>query len=159
MTRAEAIALATKAHEGQTRDLGNGQTEPYIEHCRRVAERVEAAGGSETAIMAAWLHDVIEDCPAFAGEIRDRDVRSLVDALTDHYTPAWYRTWNRKRRKVADALRIALAACRSPEVALIKRADIADNDATIEAKGGQFAAVWREEKAFLLGLLDKVEGK
>ncbi len=58
---------------------------------------------------------------------------------------------------MADALRLALAACRRSEVALIKRADIADNDLQIEAKGGQFAAVWREEKAFLLGLLDKVE--
>lgn len=48
-----ARALATVLHRNQRDKLG----EPYIDHPRRVAERVE---GRRQAV--AWLHDVVEDC-------------------------------------------------------------------------------------------------
>lgn len=49
-----AETIARIAHEGQTDK--NGQ--PYIDHPRAVA----AAVGDESK-PAAWLHDVLEDCP------------------------------------------------------------------------------------------------
>lgn len=55
----KAHEFAEKAHEGQTRWDG---TTPYISHPESVAELTEAMGGDETAIIIAWLHDVIEDC-------------------------------------------------------------------------------------------------
>ncbi len=49
----KAIDIATKAHEGVTRDITG---EPYINHPKRVADRVNG----ELKIVA-WLHDVLED--------------------------------------------------------------------------------------------------
>jgi (p)ppGpp synthase/HD superfamily hydrolase len=54
-----AAAAASRAHHGQVRK--NGKI-PSIVHPGRVAERVRFFGGNHVAIIAAWLHDVIEDC-------------------------------------------------------------------------------------------------
>src|SRR5262245_7600070 len=53
-----AERIAHEAHDGQ-RDTVTGA--PYIEHVRRVVGRVE----SDDAKTVAWLHDVIEDNPAW----------------------------------------------------------------------------------------------
>jgi len=54
-----AADAASRAHRGQYRK--NGKT-PFIVHPERVAERVKFFGGDHIGIIAAWLHDVIEDC-------------------------------------------------------------------------------------------------
>jgi (p)ppGpp synthase/HD superfamily hydrolase len=54
-----ASVLAAKAHDGQLRDDG---LTPYIIHPARVAVLVVLFGGQYTEVIAAWLHDVIEDC-------------------------------------------------------------------------------------------------
>jgi len=54
-----ASALAAKAHDRQFRDDG---VTPYIIHPARVAGLVTVFGGGYTEVIAAWLHDVIEDC-------------------------------------------------------------------------------------------------
>ena len=57
-----ARTLATEAHAGQTDKAG----QPYICHVARVAAAVR---GDDDAEVVAWLHDVAEDCPAFAAQI------------------------------------------------------------------------------------------
>lgn len=52
-----AKRLATAVHSGQTDKAGA----PYIGHPARVAALVEAMHGTEGQVMAAWLHDVVED--------------------------------------------------------------------------------------------------
>jgi len=59
----EAIAdvreFVMQAHSGQMR---RGDTEPYHQHAWRVGEAVQARRGmSMDAILAAYMHDVIED--------------------------------------------------------------------------------------------------
>lgn len=54
-----ASVLAAKAHDGQLRD---DRLTPYIIHPARVAGLVVLFGGRYTEVIAAWLHDVIEDC-------------------------------------------------------------------------------------------------
>lgn len=56
-----AVRIAAEAHEGQ-RDTVTG--EPYINHVARVAALVE----STDAKAVAWLHDVVEDNPAWTLE-------------------------------------------------------------------------------------------
>ena len=59
----QAAQFAEKAHRGQTRKYTG---RPYIEHPMRVAGRaclVPFFG--EDQIAAAWMHDVLEDCPGF----------------------------------------------------------------------------------------------
>jgi GTP pyrophosphokinase len=54
-----AVRLARALHAGQVR---KGTAIPYIVHPMGVARMVLGAGGSEAEVMAAVLHDVVEDC-------------------------------------------------------------------------------------------------
>jgi len=55
---AEAIAWAEELHAGQTR---KGSRVPYLFHPLAVAAIVAEHGGGETEVIAALLHDAIED--------------------------------------------------------------------------------------------------
>jgi (p)ppGpp synthase/HD superfamily hydrolase len=148
-----ALALAARAHEGQTRDLGDGETEPYVEHCRRVQASVALLCDDPEVQAAAALHDVLEDTEVSYTQIRlefGSTVSTLVLALTDEYTPEDWPLLNRAERKHREAQRLGGYDWR---VRLIKLCDVLDNAASIEAKGGGFAEVWREEKAALVPLL------
>lgn len=63
---AAVLHYATVAHAGQLR---KGLPEPYIVHPVRVAEKARVAGLSEDAILAALLHDVVEDTPVTLDEV------------------------------------------------------------------------------------------
>src|SRR5580765_5525310 len=68
----DAYALAEELHEGQIR---KGTGKPYFdEHLLKVGKMVQSAGGSNVAIMAALLHDAIEDQPDRDPERRILDV-------------------------------------------------------------------------------------
>ena len=76
-----AINFASAAHEGQFRKSG----EPYIIHPVIVASVVASLGGDESMILAAILHDVVEDTPRTLEDVQElfgRDVADLVDGLT-----------------------------------------------------------------------------
>ena len=53
-----AATFAATAHAGQTR---RGLTDPYINHPLRVAQHAALAGLADDAVIAALLHDVVED--------------------------------------------------------------------------------------------------
>lgn len=80
-----AAALAETAHEGQVRK--GGAAVPYLTHLRRVAERLAGFGITDERILAsAWLHDLLEDQPAFADRLRaefPREVVEIVEALSE----------------------------------------------------------------------------
>lgn len=78
----EAYNFAAYAHKDQLRKSG----EPYISHpvavARIVAEELKLGA---SPVMAAFLHDVVEDCPYNIDEIRERfgdDVAFLVGVVT-----------------------------------------------------------------------------
>lgn len=81
MVRA-AYNFAAVAHKDQKRKTG----EPYIIHPIAVARIVaEEMGLGANPVMAAFLHDVIEDCPYTIDDIRERfgdDVVFLVGVVT-----------------------------------------------------------------------------
>jgi hypothetical protein len=105
----DAIRTAREAHEGQV-DKGGTQ---YIDHPLRVMAKVKGAH----AQMAAVLHDVVEDTPVTAEDLRTAGcpeiVVSAVIALSK--TPG---------EKMADYLRRVAA---DPIAVEVKRADIGDN--------------------------------
>ena len=80
-----AEIFARSRHAGQFRK-GDAQ-EPYIVHVEEVAELVTAWGGSESAIVAAWLHDTVEDCPptsvAELEALFGKEIAGIVAELTD----------------------------------------------------------------------------
>ena len=78
----DAYGFAALAHKDQLRKSG----EPYISHpvavARIVAEELELGANP---VMAAFLHDVVEDCPYTIDDIRERfgdDVAFLVGVVT-----------------------------------------------------------------------------
>lgn len=77
-----ARRVAVRAHQGQT-DKGGA---PYIGHPARVARLVSMATTSQSAIAAAWLHDVVEDTDvtldALSAAGFPAEVVDAVEALT-----------------------------------------------------------------------------
>ena len=84
--RAGALAawrFADAAHAGQLRKANQA---PYIRHPERVAQLTAEHGGDEAMVAAALLHDVLEDSPVEAEQLREpfgEDVTGLVVALSD----------------------------------------------------------------------------
>lgn len=80
----DAVEYARAAHDGQVR---KGTAIPYISHPVAVASLVLTYGGDEDQVIAALLHDVLEDCgahhePEIARRFGDR-VRRIVLDCTD----------------------------------------------------------------------------
>lgn len=117
-----AEEFARSRHQGLCRP--NRAQQPCLEHLREVAELTRKAGCSETAIAAAWLHDVIEDTATSLEEVRfifgDR-VAELVDGLTD---PPHFSELSLIERKEMQAQRLAQ---KDDETALIKLCDQISN--------------------------------
>lgn len=105
---ARARTLAMEAHAGQVDKAGH----PYIGHVGRVAAAVR---GDDEAEVVAWLHDVVEDCPAFAGQVRAFPA-PLQDAV---------RLLSRTSAADSDAYYARISA--DPLALKVKLADIADN--------------------------------
>lgn len=92
----EALTFATQLHQGQLR---KGTHTPYITHLLGVAAIVGDVGGSESQVIAALLHDAVEDqiahMPDLPETIEQRfgeDVIAMVMACSDtstHPKPPW----------------------------------------------------------------------
>ncbi len=130
----DAIALATKAHEGQFRKSGD----PYITHPLAVMKIVEDWGMDEDTIIAAVLHDTIEDTNVTLQEIKEQfgeQVAFLVDGVTklgsarsgmrdlDTYLP----------QTKSNLLRLLVATGADIRVLIIKLADRLHNLRTLSA--------------------------
>jgi len=77
----QALKLATQVHSGQTRRDGS----PFVTHPVAVAELVASWGMDASCVVAALLHDAIEDTPLTFGEVEAKfgeEVRTLVQGVT-----------------------------------------------------------------------------
>jgi len=73
---ATADAIAARAHASQVDKAGM----PYVGHVRRVASYVDPTNAD--AVVAALLHDVIEDSGITAAELADRGIpAAAIDAV------------------------------------------------------------------------------
>lgn len=105
-----ALMYACGLHFGQIRK-GNGA--PYITHPLAVASLVSEFGGDEDQVIAALLHDVLEDCDVDASAIEaryGRDVAEMVDQCSDTTVrpkPPW------RERKEAYLRRLARVSARA----------------------------------------------
>ena len=160
MTRIEqAQEYAHKAHDsiGQKRKYTG---EPYWVHTDAVAALVAAHGGTEDMVIAAHLHDVLEDVwpinkgyPYSAQEIMTLfcdAVMDMVIGLTDVYTHERYPKMKRNERKQKERERIAIEP---PFTKTIKLADLINNTESIVAHDPDFAKVYLREKLALLPVL------
>ena len=122
----EALEKAKSAHAGQVRN-GSGGT-PYVEHPVRVAALLDEHGYGQEVLVAALLHDVVEDSGTTLDELREQfggEVAGLVGAMTDDESIDDYR-----ERKAEHRERIAAAPA---EAMAIYGADKLTNSATLRA--------------------------
>ncbi len=112
-TMLDAVELATRAHEGQTDKAGR----PYIEHPKAVAQIVADQGHPEPVIIAALLHDVVEDTPYTLDDLRRLGYAEEVVRAVDSVSRRDGETYmNMVRRAAAD-----------PIGRIVKKADNAHN--------------------------------
>jgi (p)ppGpp synthase/HD superfamily hydrolase len=143
----QAIAFATLAHEGQERKYTG---EPYITHPIAVAEIVSQVPHTTEMLMAAILHDTVEDTPVTFADIErefGRDVRVLVFWLTEVSKPE---DGNRATRKAMDLAHYAAAPA---EAQTVKIADMIHNTMSIKEHDPDFWVIYQKEKLAILDAL------
>ena len=133
----QALGLASDAHANQYRKSG----EPYIVHPILVASIVASLTGDESMVIAALLHDVVEDTIISIEEIGfdyGPDVAHLVEGLTkiDTIRDAELIPSNSDQKLVASALtfrKMLLASIEDVRVLVVKLCDRLHNMLTLDA--------------------------
>ncbi len=133
----DAISFATDYHKNQFRKSG----EPYVVHPLSVATIVSSLGGDEEMIIAAILHDLIEDTDCELSEVKEKfgsEVEYLVEGLTkiieirdEKLIPS-----SSDEKLIASALsfrKILLASISDVRVFVIKLCDRLHNMLTLDA--------------------------
>ena len=123
----EAFHFSDAAHLGQTRQSG----EPYITHPLAVAEVCTDWQLDADALMAALLHDTVEDCGVTRQEIAEKfgtTVSALVDGLTKLDKIEFK---NREHAQAENFRKMLLAMSDDVRVILIKLADRLHNMRTL----------------------------
>jgi len=124
-----AYYYAQQAHDGQLRRSG----EPYVTHPLAVANILASMYMDAESLMAAMLHDVIEDTgipkAALAGQFGDQ-VADLVDGVSK-LTQIEFET--RAEMQAENFQKMAMAMARDIRVILVKLADRLHNMRTLGA--------------------------
>ena len=120
-----AYEIAEAAHEGQRRRSG----EPYITHPLAVTTILAGLGMDTTTLVAALLHDTVEDTPTTLSGVREEfgeDVAHLVDGVTKLDKVKYGESAE------AETIRkMVVAMARDPRVLVIKLADRLHNMRTL----------------------------
>ena len=123
-----AYRFADEAHLGQIRASG----EPYITHPIAVAAQCAEWKLDAQALMAALLHDAIEDCGVTKPELIERFGAPVAD-LVDGLTKLDKLQFNTREENQAESFRkMLLAMARDVRVILIKLADRTHNMRTLD---------------------------
>ena len=136
-----AYRFADEAHLGQLRNSG----EPYITHPIAVAQQCAEWKLDAQALMAALLHDAIEDCGVTKPELIERFGVSVAE-LVDGLTKLERLEFNTREENQAESFRkMLLAMARDVRVILIKLADRTHNMRTLgDAPREKWARISRE---------------
>ena len=124
-----AHQFGAHAHEGQQRLSG----EPYISHPLAVARILAGMRMNTECIVAAILHDVIEDTPTAREQIAEQfgeDVAHLVDGVSKLTQIAFE---SRREAQAENFRKMLLAMVQDIRVIIIKLADRLHNMRTIAA--------------------------
>jgi len=124
-----AYLIGAHAHAGQTRKTG----EPYITHPVAVARILADLGMDAETIIAAILHDTLEDTPLSRAEL-ESEFGAVVTDLVDGVTKLDKVKFGSRQEAAAESFRkMLLAMARDLRVILIKLADRLHNMRTLAA--------------------------
>ncbi len=124
----EAHRLAEEAHRGQKRASGD----TYVSHAVEVAKIVGQLGLDTASIVAALIHDVVEDTLYSATDIAERfgdEVASIVDGVTKI---GKVRFRSHEEHQAENYRKLLLSMADDARVILIKLADRLHNMRTLE---------------------------
>ena len=125
----DAFEFALSAHSGQKRKSG----EPYIIHPMEVALIIARLNLDLDSVIAALLHDVIEDTPHTFADLKKRfgpAVAELVDGVTK-LTRAGASYTSPEEKQMEDLRKMFMAMAKDIRVILVKIADRLHNMRTI----------------------------
>ncbi|MFO7819404.1 MAG: bifunctional (p)ppGpp synthetase/guanosine-3',5'-bis(diphosphate) 3'-pyrophosphohydrolase [Halanaerobacter sp.] len=123
----EAYYYAQECHEGQERISG----EPFVSHPLNVARLMAEFKLDITSIVAALLHDTVEDTGATLGDIREK-FGSEIGVLVNGVTKLNKMDFESKEEHQAESLRkMFLAMAKDIRVVLIKLVDRLHNMRTL----------------------------
>jgi (p)ppGpp synthase/HD superfamily hydrolase len=132
----DAVEFAARAHRGQYRKASQI---PYILHPLNVARILIECGASEDLVLAAVLHDVVEDTPVTLDQLRAQfgdHVGDLVQAISEADRQD---TWENRKRAM-----LVLTEQASQDVLLLELADRLDNIREIQRDlAAQGDVVWK----------------
>lgn len=126
-----AYEMAGKAHTGQKRKDG----EPFISHPVSVAEIVSDMGLDADSIIAALLHDTVEDTELTVETIKKQfgaPVAELVDGMTKLASIQYQ---SKEEEEMENLRKMFIAMAKDIRVILIKLADRLHNMRTIKYMG------------------------
>ena len=127
-----AWAVGAAAHAGQTRRSG----EPYITHPVEVARVLAEQKVDVETLVAAILHDTIEDTPLTRAQLAE-DFGETVAELVDGVTKLDKLNFSSRQEAAAESFRkMMLAMARDLRVILIKLSDRLHNMRTLGAQPG-----------------------
>ena len=125
----KAYLFANKAHAGQKRKSG----EPYIVHPISVANILVSLGMDTDSVVAALLHDVVEDTPVTLEDI-EKNFGSTTAQIIDGLTKLSKLGFNTEEEHQAENVRrMLIATNKDIRVLIIKLADRLNNMRTLSA--------------------------
>jgi len=131
----DAIQMAVEAHDGQKRRSG----EEYVCHPLHVACILVEMGMDSDAVIAALLHDVVEDTGTELTDLSTRFGQTVAD-LVDGVTKITKMSFSTREEQQAENVRkMLLAMSKDIRVMIIKLADRLHNMRTSDG--------WEEQKA------------
>jgi len=102
----KALYFSAEKHDGQYRK-GSGRV-PYIVHPVQVAFGVATYTNNEEIIAAAFLHDVIEDCPKVSTNLLQKEFGNQIAQLVDEVSfvkDKQYATWKEKKQAYLEKIK------------------------------------------------------
>ncbi len=129
-TITDATTFAVQGHQHQERETG----EPYVTHPIFIAEFLAKMHLDHESIVAALLHDLVEDTDITIQGIRQQFgevVESLVAGLTNMTSPTPY---NKNKSDIENIRQMLFASVHDVRIIIIKLADKLHNLSTMSCK-------------------------
>jgi (p)ppGpp synthase/HD superfamily hydrolase len=153
----KAILYAIRAHGDTKRRYTQ---DPYIVHPIEVSALLRKYTTDEDSIIAAILHDVVEDTDITIEDIEKEfglDIALLVDELTDKFTKEAFPDLNRAHRKKRERERIASISTKSKKIKLCDMisnlGDFVNHFDLVMANDKDFAQLYVREKEAILEVI------